>query len=270
MIESKTTISPTEKMIALKHGTVGWMIFNNPARHNALSIDMWKGMGTIMSAFQEDPSVRVVVMKGAGEKAFVSGADISEFAKHRSSAEAEKEYDRISAESQATLKNFDKPLIAMINGYCIGGGLGVALSADIRICSDNSVFSIPAARLGLGYGFEGMKILSDLVGPSSAKDIMFTARKLQAEEAANIGLVNMVAKSNELEKTVQHYVEKISENAPLTIAAAKSAVNESLKDPKKRDLQGLENKIRAIFDSEDYKEGRTAFMEKRRPIFRGR
>ena len=176
MTKSKPITSPTERMIAFQRGGVGWMIFNNPARHNALSIEMWKGMGVIMAAFQKEPSVRVVVMKGAGEKAFISGADISEFAEHRSSASAEEEYNRISAESQLTLKTFNKPLIAMINGYCIGGGLGVALAADIRICSDNSVFSIPAARLGLGYGFDGMKTLSDLVGPSSAKDIMFTAR----------------------------------------------------------------------------------------------
>ncbi len=158
----------------------------------------------------------------------------------------------------------------MIKGYCIGGGLGVALAADIRICSDNSVFSIPAARLGLGYGFDGMKTLSDLVGPSSAKDIMFTARKLTAKEAANIGLVNIVTKPNELDDAIEEYVSKVSENAPLTIAAAKLAVNETLKDPEKRDLPRLEEKIRSIFDSEDYKEGRTAFMEKRRPVFRGR
>jgi len=270
LTDSKPITSPTERMIAFQRGGVGWMIFNNPAKHNALSVEMWKGMGVIMSAFQKEPSIRVVVMKGAGENAFISGADISEFAEHRSSASAEEEYNRISAESQLTLKTFNKPLIAMINGYCIGGGLGVALAADIRICSDNSVFSIPAARLGLGYGFDGMKTLSDLVGPSSAKDIMFTARKLKAKEAANMGLVNIVTKQNELEDAVEKYVSKVSENAPLTIAAAKLAVNETLKDPEKRDLHHLEQKIRSIFDSEDYKEGRTAFMEKRRPVFRGR
>ena len=270
MTTLQTKVSHTEKMISEKHGSVGWMIFNNPARHNALSLDMWQAMGTIMSEFGQDPNIRVVVMKGAGDKAFVSGADISEFAKHRSSAEAEEEYNRISADSQSIMKNFDKPLIAMINGYCIGGGLGVALTADIRICSNESVFSIPAARLGLGYGFEGMKTLSDLIGPSSAKDIMFTARKLKADEAANMGLINMVTKPGELEVVVQNYVDKISENAPLTIATAKSAINETLKDPDKRDLEGLEKRIRAIFDSEDYKEGRTAFMEKRRPVFQGR
>ena len=260
---------PTEKMIAQKEGHVGWMIFNNPSRRNALSLEMWTAIGKIIAEFQADKEIRVVVMAGAGEKAFVSGADISEFEKHRSTANAEEEYNRISSSSQQALKDFDKPLIAMIQGFCIGGGLAVALTADIRIASEDSQFGIPAARLGLGYGFDGLKVLSDLVGPSSAKDILFSARRLDAAEAIRIGLVNQVVPREGLEEVVRTYVEKLSANAPLTIQAAKAAVNEGLKDPASRDLKNLENNIRAIFDSDDYKEGRRAFMEKREPVFRG-
>ena len=259
----------TEKMIARKEDHVGWMIFNNPARRNALSLEMWTAMGDIMADFQADEEIRVAVMAGAGEKAFVSGADISEFEKHRSTADAEEEYNRISSSAQSILKDFDKPLIAMIQGFCIGGGLAVALTADIRIASEDSQFAIPAARLGLGYGFDGLKVLSDLVGPSSAKDILFSARRLDATEAIRIGLVNQVVPSESLEDAVRTYVEKLSANAPLTIRAAKAAVNEGLKDPASRDLEKLESNIRTIFDSEDYKEGRRAFMEKREPVFRG-
>ena len=259
----------TEKMIARKEDHVGWMIFNNPARRNALSLEMWTAMGDIMADFQADEEIRVAVMAGAGEKAFVSGADISEFEKHRSTADAEEEYNQISSSAQRILKSFDKPLIAMIQGFCIGGGLAVALTADIRIASEDSQFAIPAARLGLGYGFDGLKVLSDLVGPSSAKDILFSARRLDATEAIRIGLVNQVVPSESLEDAVRTYVEKLSANAPLTIRAAKAAVNEGLKDPASRDLEKLESNIRTIFDSEDYKEGRRAFMEKREPVFRG-
>ena len=259
----------TEKMIVRKEGPVGWMIFNNPDRRNALSLDMWIAMGEIMADFQADEKIRVAVMAGAGGKAFVAGADISEFEKHRSTANAEEEYNRISSSSQRILEEFDKPLIAMIQGFCIGGGLAVALTADIRIASEDSLFAIPAARLGLGYGFHGLKILTDLVGPSSAKDILFSARRLDAAEATRIGLVNQIVPNDALEDAVRAYVETLCANAPLTIQAAKAAVNEVLKDPAARDLENLDSNVRAIFDSDDYKEGRRAFMEKREPRFRG-
>ena len=269
MTTTQQKVLRTDKMISRKEKNVGWMIFNNPARHNALSLDMWVAMGEIMADFQADKQIRVVVMAGAGEKAFVSGADISEFEKHRSTANAEEEYNRISSKSQSILENFDKPLIAMIQGFCIGGGLAVALTADIRIANEDSQFAIPAARLGLGYGFHGLKILTDLVGPSSAKDILFSARRIDATEAARIGLVNQVIASDAIEDAVRAYVETLCANAPLTIQAAKASVNEALKDPSARDLETLNNNVRAIFDSDDYKEGRQAFMEKREPRFRG-
>ena len=270
MTTANTIKVSTDKMMAHKEQHIGWMIFNNPIRRNALSLEMWIAIGEIMTEFQNDSEIRAVVMAGAGDKAFVSGADISEFEKHRSNAKAEEEYNKISTNSQATLKGFDKPLVAMIQGFCIGGGLAVALAADIRIASEESQFGIPAARLGLGYGFEGLKVLSDLVGASSAKDILFSARRLKASEALRIGLINQVTSAEDLEDTVRSYVDGLTENAPLTIRAAKRAINDSLKDPEDRDLDSLERKIRSIFDSDDYREGRQAFMEKRKPKFQGR
>jgi enoyl-CoA hydratase/carnithine racemase len=260
----------TPKMIARKEAGIGWIIFNNPERRNALSLDMWRAVAEIVEQYANDDEVRVAVMAGAGDKAFVSGADISEFEKHRSSAEAEKEYNRISATAQAALTGFDKPLIAMIQGFCIGGGLAVALQADIRIASDDSQFAIPAARLGLGYGFGGLRTLANLVGPAMAKEILFTARRFSSAEALRIGLVNRVVSRDELEPTVRDLAGMIANNAPMTVRAAKAAIGEALKDPADRDLAMIDRMVRACFDSEDYVEGRRAFMEKRKAVFKGR
>ncbi|MBQ74551.1 MAG: enoyl-CoA hydratase [Gammaproteobacteria bacterium] len=260
----------TTKMLADVEDGIGWITFNNPERRNAISLEMWEGLGTILESFQHDESVRVVVMKGAGEKAFVSGADISEFDSKRGNAEQKKLYAAVSANASLWLGKMDKPLIAMIQGFCIGGGLATALSADIRFATVDSTFGIPAAKLGLGYEYGGLKALSDLVGPSSAKDIMFSARFLDAEEALRIGLINFVVSRQELEQKVRDYAALIAENAPLTVKAAKAAVNEITKDSAKRDLETVNQMINACFDSEDYAEGRRAFREKRKPAFRGR
>ena len=260
----------TEKMAFETSAGIGWMIFNNPERRNALSLEMWGGVAEILRAFEADDAVRVVVMKGAGEKAFVSGADISQFEKNRSSAEQAAEYARVSEEARRVMEGMKKPLIAMIRGYCLGGGLGVALQADIRVASDDSQFGIPAGRLGIAYGFDGLKRLVDLVGPAKAKEIMFTARRVTAANALDIGLVNAVAPAEELEGVVKDMADVIAGNAPLSVRASKLTIDEVAKDGADRDLAMIERLSRECFDSDDYREGRTAFMEKRKPVFTGR
>lgn len=260
----------TEKMLAEVDDGIGWITFNNPERRNAISLEMWEALATILENFQNDDSVRVVIMKGAGDKAFVAGADISEFGAKRSNARQKDEYGAVAASASRWLTLLDKPLLAMIQGFCIGGGLATALSADIRIASRDSKFGIPAAKLGLGYDYGGLKVLSNLVGPSVAKDILFSARFLDADEALRVGLINRVVEKDELEQTTRDYAGLIVANAPLTVKAAKAAVNAGMLDPDKRDLAKIKEMVDICFNSEDYKEGRTAFMQKRMPVFKGR
>jgi enoyl-CoA hydratase/carnithine racemase len=260
----------TQRLVGRKDGEIGWMIFNNPERHNAISLDMWQAIPGVLAEFEADPEVRVIVLKGAGDKAFISGADISQFENNRANAEAEQTYGADTAAATRALVRLSKPSIAMINGYCIGGGMAVALTCDLRVCSAGSRFGIPAARLGLGYGFEGVKALTDLVGPSFAKEIFFTARQLDAEEASRIGLVNKVVAIDNLEEEVRALAGMIAQNAPLTIRAAKMAVGEAIKDADRRNLDGVARAVSACFASADYAEGRRAFMEKRKPVFQGR
>lgn len=259
----------TDKMIAEKDGGIGWVIFNNPARRNAVSLEMWEGLGVILSNYQEDDDVRIVVMKGAGDKAFVSGADISEFDKKRGSSEAKADYGKSAAFGSRMLYTLDKPLIAMIQGWCLGGGMAIALNADVRIATKDSRFGIPAAKLGLGYEYGGVKALVDLVGPSHASDILFSARFLNTEEALRIGLINRVVSRDELEETVRDYARMIAGNAPMTVKAEKAAIKEAVKDREDRDLAKVRALVNACFNSKDYAEGRRAFMEKRKPEFRG-
>lgn len=260
----------TDKMIAREEGGIGWMIFNNPERRNAVSLAMREAMVEIFEAYQQDDAVRVLVMRGAGDKAFVSGADISEFKDKRNNAEAEAHYAAVSEKAREAMRDFDKPIIAMIQGFCVGGGLATALGADIRIAAEGSQFGIPAAKLGLGYGFGSLKTLSDVVGPAYAKQILFTGARLPAEKALQIGLVNEVVPKEDLEGRVRALAEEIAGNAPLTVKTAKAAVAEVYKDPEARDLARIESMVKACFDSRDYKEGREAFMEKRKPVFQGR
>ena len=260
----------TERMIAKKDGPVGWMQFNNPARHNAVSIDMWQSVREIMTEFGNDDQIRVVVLRGAGSKAFISGADISEFADKRASRENVLEYDRIAGQANAAIIDFPKPTIAMIQGYCIGGGLGVALCCDLRLAAENASFAVPAAKLGLGYAFDGIKRLVDVVGPSFAKEIFYTARQFDPTEALQMGLINRVVPTSDIEAYVRDYAGTIGTNAPLTINSVKLCVNEAIKDPDKRNLTTARVAVDACFASADYIEGRTAFMEKRKPAFRGR
>ena len=260
----------TDKMLMSKDGPVGRMIFNNPARLNAVSLEMWQAAETILEDFTNDPAIRVVVLSGAGGKAFVSGADISKFESERASEEAVKHYNATTERVNAKLQSLPMPVIAMIQGYCIGGGVGVAIGCDIRICSENSRFGIPAAKLGLGYGHKGIRKLMDLVGPSRAKEIFFTAKQFTAQQALIMGLVNQVVPEAELEATVDDYAKTIAANAPMTIAAVKQTVIELLKDSAERDLARSERMVAACFASEDYIEGRRAFNEKRKPAFKGR
>jgi enoyl-CoA hydratase/carnithine racemase len=259
----------TERMIARKEGAIGWMLFNNPARHNAVSLGMWEAMPRILAEFEADDAVRCIVLAGAGGKAFVSGADISEFAEKRSSRDTIARYNATSERASAALAACRKPTVAMIQGWCIGGGVGIALCCDLRIASDDSRFGVPAARLGIGYAYAGVARLADLVGPSFAKEIFYTARQFDAAEAYAMGLVNRVRPAAELESYVRGYAETIADNAPLTIAAVKLCVDEHLKDPDKRDLAACKAAVDACALSADYTEGRTAFMQKRRPVFRG-
>jgi enoyl-CoA hydratase/carnithine racemase len=259
----------TERMIAEKDGAIGWMTFNNPARHNAVSMDMWQAVPEILAEFERDPNIHVIVLSGAGGKAFVSGADISEFGEKRSSPEQIAKYNATSGKANEVIINCSKPTIAMIEGYCIGGGLGVALCCDLRLAADNSRFAVPAAKLGLGYAYGGIKRLADVVGPSFAKEIFFTARQFDATEALQMGLINRMRPVAELRNYVTDYARIIGGNAPLTVASAKLSVNEAYKDPDKRDLKAAQRAVDACFSSKDYIEGRTAFMEKRKPVFSG-
>ena len=263
-------MTETDKLIARKEAGVGIVTFNNPTRHNAVSLDMWEATTRALKAFAADSEVRVVVLTGAGGKAFVSGADISKFASERASLAATRAYDVTTAAAFNSIHEFPKPTIAMIRGYCIGGGLGVASCCDLRICSDDSKFAVPAAKLGLGYGYAGLKRLIDIVGPSFAKEIFYTARQFDAQEAHAMGLVNRVVAAAELDAYVKSITDMICANAPLTIKAAKFAIGEILKDESKRDVARVDKMIEACFASSDYVEGRTAFMEKRKPAFKGK
>ncbi len=270
MADSITLDLPTNKMIGRIENGVGWMVFNNPERRNAVSLEMWDGMSRILKRFEEDETVRVIVLTGAGEQAFVSGADISQFEKQRSTPEAIAAYDAVAGEAQRRLQSIGKPTIAMIRGYCIGGGMGIAIGCDMRIAAEGSKFGVPATRLGLGYGASGVKKLMDLVGPAFTKEIFYTARHFSSAEALAMGLVNRVVPAEGLEADVAAYCATIADNAPLTMRAIKIAVEEMSRASTEVDHARCEAAVKACFDSEDYIEGRRAFMEKRRPVFRGR
>jgi enoyl-CoA hydratase len=260
----------TDKMLSRKEGRVGYVIFNNPERRNAVSLEMWEATARILEDFGKDDDIRAVVLTGAGDKAFVSGADISKFESERASQEAILRYNEAVERANTAVYDYPKPTIAMIRGYCIGGGLGLAMCCDLRIASDDSRFAVPAARLGLGYPYHGLKKLVDVVGPSFAKEIFYTARQFDAEEARVMGLVNRVVKPEDLHAYVKKYADSIGDNAPLTIAAAKFTIGEVVKDAASRDLARSATMVKQCFDSADYTEGRRAFMEKRKPAFTGK
>ncbi|GAC1547551.1 MAG: enoyl-CoA hydratase [Beijerinckiaceae bacterium] len=258
-----------DKMLAHKADGVGTMTFNNPAKRNAVTFAMWKAAEAILADFAADPSIRVVVVTGAGGKAFVSGADISKFDDERSEAEAVQRYNAATEAIYSGLHRFLKPTIAKIRGFCIGGGLGLAASCDLRIATEESRFALPAAKLGLGYGFAPVKRLVDVVGVPFAKEIFFTARQFTAREAEMMGLVNRVLRGEEIDAYVADYASTIAQNAPLTICTAKYVFQQLFKDATERDLEGCAERVRQCFASRDYGEGRIAFAEKRKPAFTG-
>src|ERR1700676_4864006 len=249
---------------------VGIITFNNPEKHNAMSLDMWEGFGHALIELRDDPDVRVVILVGAGDKAFVSGADISQFEKSRHNAQASEEYSKRSAAQRALLADYPKPTIACIRGFCLGGGMQVAMMSDIRIAAEHSQFGIPAAKLGIAYGFDGLKHLVSLVGPSLARLLMYTGMRIDSAEAVRIGLVDRVVPDTELWGATLDIARTISGNAPLAIKAAKITIAQVLKDPDKRDMDAIKAIGTACMDSEDFREGRQAFMEKRKPQFKGR
>lgn len=252
-----------------RDGSVATIILDHPERRNAISRDMWQGMLDAANAIAEDPSVRVAIIRGAGEVAFASGADISQFTEQRADGDANTAYDNTTAQATAALTKLRVPLIAAIHGFCIGGGLAVALTADLRVSADDGQFAIPAARLGLGYGHAGIKGLMKLVGPSEAKHILFTAKRFDADQALRMGLLSDVVAKSDLDAAVDDLASTIAANAPLTVAAVKIAVSELVRDPGDRELEKADAAVRRCFDSADYKEGVAAFMEKRTANFTG-
>lgn len=249
---------------------VGVVTFNNPEKRNAMSVEMWQGLDEALSRFEQEDEVRVVVLTGAGRQAFVSGADISQFERQRADAAGQREYDRLTSAGRERLARFPKPIIARIRGYCLGGGVAIALQADLRIAAEDSRFGIPATRLGIAYGFDVTRQLVQLVGPAHARMLLYTGSRIGAREAERMGLVNQVVPDEDLNDRVVDVARTIADNAPLSVRAAKLTVAAVLADPERRDMAGVEQAGAACFDSEDYREGRSAFLEKRSPRFQGK
>lgn len=247
-------------------GRIATLVLDNETKYNAMSLSMWRALADTVKRLREDDRVRVLVLRGQGDKAFVSGADISEFDQQRSSSDGVAAYDRAVDEAQTALAEFPKPTVAAISGICFGGGLGLALSCDLRYASAHARFRMPAARLGLGYAFGGMKALVDALGPMNAAEAFFTARIYDAGQAQKLQIVQSV--HEDVFSHVQHTAQLIAENAPLTLRAAKLALV-GLRDPQVADVAAIDAAVKACFASEDYAEGRRAFAEKRTPRFQG-
>ena len=259
----------TDKILVEQSGDIARIVFNQPEKRNAVSLEMWEAAEKAVARFETDRSARILILSGAGGKAFVSGADVSKFESERASAEAVDRYNATTQRVYDAIEAFPKPTIAQIDGYCIGGGVALALCCDLRICGRSSQFAIPAAKLGLGYGYTGLKRLVDVVGPSFAMEIFFTARRFDAEEARGMGLVNRVVEDGAVAETAEDVARMIAGNAPMTVESVKYIVGQTRAPESERDLAECESRMKACFESRDYVEGRRAFLEKRKPQFTG-
>lgn len=257
------------QLVARKEGAIGWVVISNPSKRNALSFEMWRDFPRLLSGFADDPEIRMVVLTGEGEH-FAAGADISQFGEKRSQGEALVQYNETLKHSTTALLDFPKPLVAKIRGACVGGGLALALDCDLRFCSDDAVFLMPAGKLGLGYEFGGIERMVQVIGPSNACDLFFSARKLSAAEAKAISFVTAVFPKESFDQGFASYCAQITANAPMTLAAAKFAMREVARPSHERDMAKVQALYEACFKSEDYAEGRRAFLEKRAPRFSGK
>ncbi len=260
----------TDRLLATVEDGVGWMVFNNPERLNAINFAMKRSIPGIIEGFDADDEVRVVVISGAGERAFVSGADVTEFGELRSTPEAIRVYDEVTDRMWDSLHQFSKPLIALVRGFALGGGLETALRADLRIAAENAEFGIPAAKIGLGLSFENTDELMRVIGPTHAADLLLTGRRMKADEALACGLVNRVVPLDEIEGVVRELANEIASNAPLAVRQLKANMRASELPEQERDRAQLDALEAECYASEDYAEGRRALSEKRQPHFTGR
>ena len=257
-------------LLVEKKGAVGWIVFNQPQKRNAINGAMWRAIPEAMKRFDADAQVRCVAFRGAGTEAFSAGADISEFQKIRAERQSVSQYDGLLDEVLHAIQGSRKPSLAMIHGFCMGGGLEVALACDLRYCGASAQFAIPAAKLGLAYNVEGHKRLLETVGHARAREIMFTGRRYDAAEGLAMGLVHRVVPDAQLEEFVNGILKALGENAPLSIANSKTIIEEYAKASGAPDEANMKAAIERCAKSGDYQEGRRAFMEKRKPVFKGK